>query len=338
MTAASVRPFRLPRLPRLRGLPWVTWRQHRLALAGMVALLAGLGAVMVVNGRGMHHTYRALGLDRCGDLNGAACRNGIALFDRQYAGWAQNLPVVLGFIPLLVGVFVGAPLVAREWESGTYRFAWTQGRGRTPWLAAKLALLGTVLTGLALAFTFLFAWWYRPWEPILGRMATGDAYEVGIVFAGRTLFCFLLGALLGTVIRRTVPAMAATGAAALAVWVPSAVWLRPLIQHPLTARKDSSALTRHATTVSQWVTDPAGHRVSHTALNNLDVRAGGDVKPGQSLDFDAWLARHHYTQWVSYQPDSRYWHFQLVETAGYLALALLLAAAALWHLRRRAPV
>ena len=50
----------------------------------------------------------------------------------------------------------------------------------------------------------------------------------------------------------------------------------------------------------------------------------------------AWLARHHYTLWVSYQPASRFWSFQLVEGAGLLVLALLMGAAALWTVRRRA--
>ncbi len=33
--------------------------------------------------------------------------------------------------PLLVGVFIGAPLVSREIGSGTFRFAWAQATART---------------------------------------------------------------------------------------------------------------------------------------------------------------------------------------------------------------
>ena len=40
--------------------------------------------------------------------------------------------------------------------------------------------------------------------------------------------------LVGVLIRRTVPAMAATAAAWLAVVVPSMIWLRPLIEKPIT--------------------------------------------------------------------------------------------------------
>jgi len=70
-------------------------------------------------------------------------------------------------------------------------------------------ILGAILTALALSFSALFTWWYGPWNTIQGRISPGGAYEIsGIVFAARTLFAFSLGALLGAIIRRSVPAMA----------------------------------------------------------------------------------------------------------------------------------
>jgi hypothetical protein len=39
------------------------------------------------------------------------------------------------------------------------------------------------------------------------------------------------------------------------------------------------------------------------------------------------MARHRYSEWASYQPNSRFWHFQTIEAASYVVLALLLAAA-----------
>ena len=43
-----------------------------------------------------------------------------------------------------------------------------------------------------------------------------------------------------------------------------------------------------------------------------------------------------YTQWAIYQPGTRYWHFQLIEGGWLLALSLLLIAATIWIVRRRA--
>ncbi len=337
MTATTVRPAQdRRRLPHLHGLTWVTWRQHRMALAGIVVLLGGTAVLLVLTGLPMHRAYTKLGLAACGDISSSACVEPFRIFSSGYQGWAMFLPRFLMFLPAAVGVFVGAPLVAREFESGTFRFAWTQGRSRVQWIAAKLALLGVALSALALAFSFLFAWWFGPWESIMGRMISGQAYEVlGIVFAARTLFAFTLGVLLGAVLRRTVPAMAATAAIWLAVVWPSVVYLRPLIVKPLIAPDSASIGLDKAWAISAWIQDGAGRHLSTDAVTGLlnRARATGVSTPAQ---FDAWLAKRHYTQWVSYQPNNRFWHFQLIEAGSLVVLALVLAAASVWWLRRRA--
>ena len=334
MTAVTVGASRAPSpLPRLHGLPWVTWRQHRVAIAGVVVLLGGFGLLMLINGLAMHNEYARLGLTSCGDLNGTSCAVPLSIFVHDYQSWAQFLPRFLMFLPGLLGVFLGAPLVARELESGTFRFAWTQGRNRVQWITVKLVLLGTVLTALALTFSAVFSWWFRPFEPLLGRMASGQAYEVaGLVFAARTLFAFALGALLGTLIRRTVPAMAATAVAWLAVAWPSVIYLRPLIQAPIQTPEDANPITKGGWIISSWSQDAAGHHLNGSQLTR-DAIASGVNSPDE---FDTWMSQHHYTNWVSYQPESRFWHFQIIEASAYVTLALLLAAGTVWWIRRRA--
>ena len=46
--------------------------------------------------------------------------------------------VILVFLPGLVGAFAGAPVLARELETGTFRYTWTQGVGRMRWAVAVL--------------------------------------------------------------------------------------------------------------------------------------------------------------------------------------------------------
>jgi hypothetical protein len=327
MSVTTTSPRAGWQLPRLHGLPWVTWRQHRVALAGAVVALGGFSILMLISGLAMHSAYTRLGLNTCGDLTGASCRVQLDIFNHDYGNWAQQLPRFLTFLPGLLGVFLGAPLVARELESGAFRFAWTQGRNRVQWITVKLVLLAGALTALALAFSALFSWWYGPFEPLLGRMGRGQAYEVaGVVFAARTLFGFTLGALLGTLIRRTVPAMAATAATWLAVAWPSVVYLRPLIQAPINAPEDSTPKSSWIT--STWMQDAAGHHVNQDRVLQQAMASGIDPR--------TWLTQHHYTNWVSYQPDSRFWHFQTIEASGYVTLALLLAGATIWWLHRRA--
>ena len=271
MTATALRPRRArPRVPALRGLTWVAWRQHRLALAGVLVVLGGVGLFMLFNGLAMRHAYTSLGLNTCGKLDGPSCQSQVSIFQQDYSSWGDHLPHFLTFLPGLIGVFVGAPLVARELESGTFRFAWTQGRSRVQWIVTKLVLLGVALAALALAFSVLFTWWYGPLDAISGRMTPYGAYEVsGLVFAARTLFGFALGALLGLLIRRTVPAMAATGAAWMAVVLSSLIYLRPLIRTPITVvgalakgpDSGSGNVPFNADVVSHWIQDAAGQHV-----------------------------------------------------------------------------
>lgn len=332
-----------PGVPAVRGMAWVTWRQHRLALVGVLVVLGGLGLVMLVNGLAMHHAYTSLGLDTCGQLDGASCQSQLTAFQQHYQSWADDLPQLLMLLPGLIGVFVGAPLVARELESGTYRFAWTQARSRVQWIVTKLILLALLLTVLALAFSALFTWWYRPFNAIAGRMSPNGAYEIaGLVFAARTLFGFSLGALLGLLIRRTVPAMAATAAAWSAVVISSMTYLRPLIRKPITIIGHpakgiiaGSHVPFNANLVNHWFQDATGHHVGFDQLFQQAIVGNGGTIPSPD-QFNAWTTQHHYSQWASYQPNSWFWHFQTVEASGYAILTALLAVATVLLLRRRA--
>jgi hypothetical protein len=91
----------------------------------------------------------------------------------------------------------------------------------------------------------------------------------------------------------------------------------------------------NANVIHNWIQDSAGHHVSFDDLfQQAIVGTGGTVSsPDQ---FDAWLTQHHYSQWVSYQPNTWFWHFQAVEACGYALLALVLAVATVLILRRRA--
>jgi hypothetical protein len=327
----------------VRGLTWVTWRQHRSAVAGVLVVFGGAGAYLLVNGLAMHHEFHHLGLDVCGNLNSANCQSQLSAFQQRYFVLADHLPHLLMLLPSMIGVFVGAPLVARELESGTFRFAWTLARTRVQWIVTKLAVLAAVLTALALGFSALFTWWYGPFDAITGRLTAYSAYEVsGLVFAARTLFGFTLGALLGLLIRRTVPAMAATAAAWIAVTVPSMIWLRPLIREPITVigavakgPHPGQDVPFNATIISHWYQDAAGHHVGFDQLFQQAIVSNGGISPSPD-QFSTYLSQHHDSQWVSYLPNGWFWHFQTVEAGAYTALAVLLAAATVLILRRRA--
>jgi len=56
----------------------------------------------------------------------------------------------------------GGPLLAREFETASFRYAWTQGFGRVRWTIAKLAPLAAAVTIAAPLLSAVFSWYYQP--------------------------------------------------------------------------------------------------------------------------------------------------------------------------------
>ena len=133
-----------------RGMAWVSWRQHRSALAGLVAVLGAAGLYLYITGMQIRHELPIMGEMYTMSQTKLTLTPIAALFQ---------------IFPALIGAFVGAPVLARELETGTFRYTWTQGFGRERWAASKLAQIGVAVTVLAGAFGFLFSWCY---EPIIG--------------------------------------------------------------------------------------------------------------------------------------------------------------------------
>ena len=153
MTALSV-PARPEEDTSLRPVPWqrmgwVTWRQHRFALAGVAVLLGALAVYEWLTGESLHHAWAAA--IACHPAGQPACQGPVNAFD--YLENFVSLGGPLQLVPALIWAFAGAPVLARELETGTFRFIWTQGFGRARWAAAKLTLLAVAVTAAAGAFS-----------------------------------------------------------------------------------------------------------------------------------------------------------------------------------------
>ena len=151
------------------------------------------------------------------------------------AGGAQTVSSLMLVVPVLLGAFLGAPVLARELETGTFRFAWTQGCGRLRWAVSKLVLLAVLVTGVTWAFTELFSWYYHAFlvDGQVSRLLPLAFGLLGVAFAAWTLAAFALAAFFGALIRRTLPAMAATLATWTVLAIGTAVALRQHYQAPL---------------------------------------------------------------------------------------------------------
>ena len=141
-----------------RRMAWVTWRQHRIALAGVAAFLGALAVWLWIAGTSLRHAYAAA--TAC-HLASPTCADLITTFNNMNQVLIGGY--VLQAVPALIGAFAGAPLLARELETGTFRYAWTQGFGRWRWTLAKLVPLAAAVAAAAGAISVLFSWYYQPY-------------------------------------------------------------------------------------------------------------------------------------------------------------------------------
>lgn len=283
---------------------WATWRQHRPeALIGAAVAAAMATATVVV-----------------------ASTIGLARFD---AVQVQDLDAALLVLPALVGVFVGAPLIARDLEQGLHRLVWTQGVTRTRWLWAKLLLVFTAVAagaGLVGGVVLALQW------PSQQRADHWRWFDVQVpAFAAYVLFALALGVAVGVVIGRSYPAMAVTFLLFVATRVAVGAFLRPRFMEPLRFPISSFGPTQltappSALFVGDRFFDAGGHERSIDDLLHLM----NQKQLGDSLSAYGW------TGWSYYQPDTRFWPFQSIETAIFLGLTALLVGLTFGWLTRRA--
>lgn len=348
MTAAAIPSRRVRAAARpvpWTRLTWVAWRQHRAALVGAAALLVAIGVYLAYTGWEIHRAYdaytacvpasmRAMGGPR-------ACTPAVRAFMSFYGGGqgsvlasglnAQTVPFLLLAVPVLLGAFVGGPVLARELESGAFRFAWTQGAGRVRQTAARLVPLAVVLTAATYGLSALFSWYIGPFVQagITGTYPMQLFGNMGTDFAAWTLFSFTLTAFAGVLLRRTVPAMATSIVVLTTLDVVTIMALRQHYAAPVIVSGDGPA--GHASLVlGNWFTTTSGVPVSQDTVLNAFSRLPFGVTPSTAM-----LAKHHWLQWWSYEPASRWWQFQLTEGGWLLAASLLFIAGTVLLIRRR---
>jgi hypothetical protein len=198
----------------------LTWMQFRLQAFAAAAALAVVAIVLAVTGASLHHLYSASVLD---------CRSGCSALALSFAqhdhGLQLTVNVLVELVPALAGIFWGAPLVAREFETGTYRLAWTQ---TTParWIAIKLAAVGLASVAVAGLVSLIVTWWSSPLDATSMSLYTSfDQRDLAPL--GYAAFAFAAGVAAGLLIRRTVPAMAATPVVFIPARLAFARWVRP---------------------------------------------------------------------------------------------------------------
>ena len=329
-----------------------SWRQFRTqALIGAAGLVV-LGVILLVTGPNLVHVYDAA-VAQC-RASGGSCNNPVANADSKLQVLALGLVLV---VPLVVGMFWGAPLVARELETGTFRLAWTQSVSRLRWILVKLGLVGLASALVAGLLSLMVTWWFSPIDKVTANRFGIAAFGMhGFVPAGYALFAFALGAVTGLLFRRTLPAMAVTLVGFVVTRLVVADWVRPHFMSPIT-----EALKLNANTNQSWGFINSGSGgvsvstgppnlpnaliVTNSILNNQGQsptssfiqKACPNLQSGGQQPFQRCVSAisAHYHQVVVYQPANRFWAFQTYETVLFVVLAAVLAGMSVWRVRHR---
>jgi hypothetical protein len=306
------------------------WRLHRTQVYFATAALGALAVLLVITGAVMAHDYHRF-LDTCAVTR--TCGEGQ---DQLYSGDGAIFDIVnlTMVVPLLFGLFWGAPLVAKELEDGTHALAWTQGVTRRHWLTTNVTwvLLAAAVWGAAMAA--LVSWWRTP-ENALGTRF--DAFDVqGLVPVAYSLFAVALGIAVGSLFRRVLPAVATTLGVFVAVRVVIGVYLRPHLITPLTssASLNSGAAPAGSWVISSGLVSPSGQSLGHgIGIGQLPAACLPGV--GEKSGVLPCLMAHGFRQVVSYQPAGRFWAFQGIEGSIFVALTAALLGVAFWRVLTR---
>ena len=323
-------------------MTWLIWRQHRTEVC-VLGLLVGLfGVALLVLGTQAHDLFPG-GPARCAGEAGVgdACAASLRRLDDEY-GYVENLLAAFYLVPVVIGAFLGAPLLARELEDGTWQLAWTQAVPRMRWLAAKLVALAGVTVVLTGTFTAVLTWFRQPFDAWEGRFQY-DAFDLeGLVPVAYALFAFGVATAAGAILRRSLPAFGVAFGAFLAARMSVALLARPAYATPLTTTQPvpadgaaDQARHRFVPGVADWViergyADAAGHRLSSVEYHELE-----DAANRAGTNVNQFLHARGVQQFEVYHPADRFWTFQLIEAAVFVAVAAILIGVVVWRVRRR---
>jgi hypothetical protein len=338
---------------------WMTWRQFRAQAITAGAILVVLAIALGISGAGLASDFNGAGLNTCR----ASCGQDAANFVSSLRGSGYQMLfyggiAVMYLAPALIGLFWGAPLIARELETGTCRLAWNQSVTRSRWTLGKVGIGGLASVAFAGLLSLMITWWASPIttalndggsgsSPLSNRMEPLVFAARGVAPLGYAAFAFTLGVTLGVLLRRTIPAMALTLLLFAAVQFLMPAVIRP---HVLPAQQVTAPYSPNR---GGQLTITNGGRMTLVEavsipgawiLSDQTVTTAGQVFTGPATSAcagpngnacDSWLDSKHLRQVVTYQPASDFWPLQWIELAIYLAASAALAGGCVWRLSGR---
>jgi hypothetical protein len=341
MTALTIKAVKVPRMTR------VTWYQHRALMLGIPALFLLSAGVLAGDGVLQRHWVSSRHLTYCltyaANATSSRCLTEnspyqLGVFAEFVNYWRTEGTVVAVFLlAAMTGLFAGVPWVAREFEDGSFRFTRTQSVSPLRWLLGTFGSL-TLLAGVAAAICGTAAhWWFQVAQFRLDGGTSPWGWEslemTPLSVVSWTLLAMALALLLGVTIRRTQPAMIAFAVTFGGSVLLDRTWLREFLFRvgdiPLPLSSSNPDYPAGSSYVAQtWFARPGGPKLSPVTVY------GQIYRDPQRLSAVRWLAQHHLTEWVAYQPHSHLAGLLLARNGILVAVAALAVLASAWWLRQ----
>ncbi|HEX4775078.1 MAG TPA: ABC transporter permease subunit, partial [Candidatus Saccharimonadales bacterium] len=315
---------------------WFVWRQHRKQFLIIGIILALYAALIIPTGLHFWHTYQQT-LASCAQNPATPSCSDLAsnLFQSSLDQALFHLaPVAILFLPLILGMFWGAPFLAKEYTEGTNSLAWTQSVSRRKWLTVKLIWILVATAVFTGAFAALITWWSKTPNTLNTDRFTGDPLfgTQGIVPVALGLFAVTFGIMFGAWFRKTMVAVGVTLGLFIAfalIVVPN--FVRPHYMTPITVTAPmgpdtlDSKIPSGAWLVSRNIVDKNGNtfnsfnlanmppqcqqiiQQSQVGTNDHGIRVKAMPTPGGGDPIDTCLNNAGYHQIAKYQPSYRYW-------------------------------
>jgi ABC-type transport system involved in multi-copper enzyme maturation permease subunit len=329
---------------------WISWRRQRSQLITLLGMLVVGAGVITLLRSNMIDAITSAKLTECVTKAAGKCSapdGALSAFLRAWDTPLQMAQLLILGLPVLIGVFIGAPLFARELEHGTHVLAFTQSVSRTRWMLSKLLVALAPALIVLVALQYLVSWWVAA-AGMLGPLSNGVFNVVNfgtehVSPAAYALFSFALGTFLGALSRRTLVAMTlGLGAFLVVRFVMSELVSRAVPaqrvevtpDQQLTVYQDGSLVLRRG-----WL-DASGQPIPADRSWALSEACGttpqGSMTPEQAAQYLACLSKSGLAKkYADVIPESHVWQVHLADAAIYSVPAVLLLVGTAWTLRRQ---
>jgi hypothetical protein len=271
--------------------------------------------------------YNAGGYGRCMTDDALAstsfCQASIGVFLNRIARISLSIVPVF---PVVAGLLVGGPIVAKELETGTARLAWSLAPSRLQWFGQRVLPLLAValLAGLAIGFTADAL--THLLSPSINLDATFAGFRArGLLVAVEALLVASIALALGAILGRTVPTIVLSLVLVFAIGIAVDKVERELLTNEAVIG-DGFSFNDANLAIDNRLRMPDGTIVTWEQLNTLYPQYA-----------NGWDETSGITNVTLYIPGERYHDIERRESAALAGIALLFVGMAAVAVVRRRP-